>query len=644
MPPKEPKGIAKKAASNKAAAAAKPESPAAAADDKAAKAPRKHDRAGVRSRAAAAVPAKATGDEVLEDANEEDDEEAPVVEAPKAKPAVAAKKAKAKPTPKETKEGPATPHYSIVLTDIEGTTTSISFVHDVLFPYASNNASTFITERWDTDDELKPLLEALRVQAAEDIAAGVANVPDLTVSDKEKAIEAHVAYIQSLIKEDRKIAALKNFQGYIWKFAYEDGSVKGQLSLDSFGWVLNELTRFVSLSLLHSLFADVHNVLKAWQKREVPVYIYSSGSVAAQKLLFKYSDAGDLLPMFKGHYDTLIGSKLEAKSYVNIAKSIGVSPSEILFLSDNVKEIEAAHKAKYVTCILNRPGNAAIEETEDHQHILPSGDAIRVVTNFDALFGFFPVRDLVSDPVTGKKRKAEEESVGKTRPKNEKERDAKKAANKVAKADEAASDAMEIVDEKPVAAVPAAAGKKGGKKGKAAVAPSTDADVAEEKSVPAGAGKKGGKKGKAAAPSTDAMDVVEEKLVAATAGKKGGKKAVAAVAAPVEVAASTDATVAAAAGKKGGKRGKSVAAKENEAKALVSPAKRKAEEASENTASPPKKVRGARAVAAVEAKESGDEESRPTRTTRSSAAKEVVSVVEAKVSKAKQTKKKVAKK
>ncbi|ORY32773.1 2,3-diketo-5-methylthio-1-phosphopentane phosphatase [Rhizoclosmatium globosum] len=282
-----------------------------------------------------------------------------------AKKGVKAEKAEKK-TAEKVEKAPV-PEFSCVLTDIEGTTTSISFVHEVLFPYARDNALDFLTKHWDSDKNLKPLLDALKSQADEDKKAGRKDVPDLNAKKKDALIKNYVAYIHSMIKEDRKIGALKNFQGYIWKFAYEDGSVKGHV------------------------YPDVLPSLKKFTENGIPVYIYSSGSISAQKLIFGFSEAGDLLPYFKGHFDTTSGSKLEKKSYITIANEIGIEPSKILFLSDNVKEIEAANEAGYITCILFRPGNAELVPAPvKSKYTLPNKDAtkIPVAKDFNQLFSF----------------------------------------------------------------------------------------------------------------------------------------------------------------------------------------------------------------------------------------------------------------
>ncbi|KAI8848872.1 HAD-like domain-containing protein [Chytridium lagenaria] len=218
--------------------------------------------------------------------------------------------------------------YNIVVVDIEGTTTPISFVHDVLFPYVTNHVEDFLKEKWG-NLELEEKVEALRTQADKDIAENVKDAVAILPKDHAdaKAVRDSVtANIRWQVKADRKIGALKSFQGFMWRFAYESGKVKG------------------------SVFDDVLPVMKQWKSHGFKLYVYSSGSIEAQKLLFGYSDKGDLLHYFSGHFDTTIGSKLEVSSYTKIASSIlppSASSSSILFLSDNPLEIAAAKAVGY---------------------------------------------------------------------------------------------------------------------------------------------------------------------------------------------------------------------------------------------------------------------------------------------------------
>ncbi|KAI9505145.1 2,3-diketo-5-methylthio-1-phosphopentane phosphatase [Coemansia spiralis] len=231
--------------------------------------------------------------------------------------------------------------YDIVLLDIEGTTTPISFVRDVLFPYVANNAKAFLEQRWE-DPEMQKHMRAIAVQANKDVEACIPEaipiaLDSLADPQSAEAKRRVLANIDWQMKANRKIGALKGLQGYMWRFGYEAGQLKGVMYPDAVG------------------------AIKKWVQNERKVYIYSSGSVEAQKLIFGYSDHGDLLRYISGHYDTKIGSKLESSSYTTIAGDIGVSPEHILFVSDNIKEILAADKAGMQTMVSVRPGNVPID-------------------------------------------------------------------------------------------------------------------------------------------------------------------------------------------------------------------------------------------------------------------------------------------
>ncbi|KAJ3320782.1 hypothetical protein HDU76_000226 [Blyttiomyces sp. JEL0837] len=255
----------------------------------------------------------------------------------------------------------------IVVTDIEGTTTPISFVHDCLFPYVTRNLDEFLKER-ENDAELDKILETLKEQADKDITAefaGVEAILPLDGEDKQAVRDSIAKNIRWQMSQDRKIGPLKSFQGYMWKFAYEQGKVKGVV------------------------FDDVEPVLEDLQSKGIDMYVYSSGRIFAQKLLFGYSEKGDLLKYFKGHFDTGIGSKLEAKSYTNIAESIAGPASSILFLSDNVKEIDAAIEAGFQTAVVFRDGNAPLDpeakEIDGSLKVLRPSGQVPVIHSFKEL-------------------------------------------------------------------------------------------------------------------------------------------------------------------------------------------------------------------------------------------------------------------
>lgn len=203
-----------------------------------------------------------------------------------------------------------------ILTDIEGTTSSISFVHEVLFPYAASHLESFIRAH---EASLGSILEEVRA---------LEHNPSLS-------IDQMIAVMQGWIAADKKITPLKTLQGMIWAEGYKAGDFKGHV------------------------YEDAARKLREWHREGMKLYVYSSGSVAAQKLIFGYSVAGDLTPLFDGYFDTVTGPKLEASSYTKIAEEMGMPVSGILFLSDNLQEIDAAREAGMNVTVLNRDGKSA---------------------------------------------------------------------------------------------------------------------------------------------------------------------------------------------------------------------------------------------------------------------------------------------
>ena len=210
-----------------------------------------------------------------------------------------------------------------ILTDIEGTTTSLSFVKDVLFPYAYERMPSFVVEN-RTNPAVAKLIDDVRYEV---------NNPVLSLSG---AIEQ----LKQWIRDDKKITPLKAIQGLMWQQGYANGDFTGHV------------------------YPDAVAGLQAWHAQGLQLYVYSSGSVQAQQLLFGYSDAGDLTPLFSGYFDTQVGHKREIGAYQHIAQAIGIAPEHILFLSDIREELDAAQQAGMQTCALVRENQA----TEGLQH------------------------------------------------------------------------------------------------------------------------------------------------------------------------------------------------------------------------------------------------------------------------------------
>jgi len=209
----------------------------------------------------------------------------------------------------------------VILTDIEGTTSSISFVHDVLFPYAAEHLPEFIREQKDSPEVSRQL-----DLVAEESGAGR--------DDTEALIEV----LQGWMDEDRKATPLKALQGMVWEQGYQQGELKGHI------------------------YDDAADYLRHWHDRGLRLYVYSSGSVKAQKLIFGFTTAGDFTPFFSGYFDTRIGGKKEPEAYGNILKELGVDAGTILFLSDVEAELEAAEAVGMKTAWLVRDGE--LPETE----------------------------------------------------------------------------------------------------------------------------------------------------------------------------------------------------------------------------------------------------------------------------------------
>ncbi len=221
-----------------------------------------------------------------------------------------------------------------IVTDIEGTTSSISFVHEVLFPYAREHLAEFVRAHLDDPRVAEQLREVSR-EMGQELDTGQA-----------------IAQLLQWIAEDKKVTPLKLLQGMIWAAGYRDGSFTGHV------------------------YADAVAGLRRWHDAGKKLYVYSSGSVAAQQLLFGYSDAGDLTPLFSGYFDTRIGPKREVGSYRAIVNELGMPATEILFLSDIQEELDAAHAAGMQTCWLVREA-APLAPKAVHRQV-SSFDAIQL--------------------------------------------------------------------------------------------------------------------------------------------------------------------------------------------------------------------------------------------------------------------------
>lgn len=199
-----------------------------------------------------------------------------------------------------------------IITDIEGTTSSLSFVKDSLFPYARAHVGEFLQANVN-NETVQKLLADINTEVG-----------------TELTLEQAITQLIQWIDDDKKITPLKSLQGLIWETGYQRGELKGHL------------------------YTDAIRNLQTWKAQGFDLYVYSSGSVYAQKLLFAHTEVGDLTPLFSGYFDTHIGSKQECNSYENIVAHIGLPAEQLLFLSDVEAELDAAQAAGLHTIWLTR--------------------------------------------------------------------------------------------------------------------------------------------------------------------------------------------------------------------------------------------------------------------------------------------------
>lgn len=230
------------------------------------------------------------------------------------------------------------PTICTILTDVEGTTSSIAYVKETLFPYAASRLATFLREH-SAEPEVAAAIEETRSLAGD-------AAPDL---------DGVIALLQQWIAEDRKASPLKALQGLIWTEGFSGGA------------------------LVSDVYPDAADGLRRWHRRGLKLYVYSSGSVLAQKNVFGHTPFGDLTPLFSGYFDTTIGAKVEARSYAAIAEAIGAEPGSILFLTDQVREADAAVAAGLMVTILDR-GEA----------IVPADQPYPKATDFDGVEVLWP--------------------------------------------------------------------------------------------------------------------------------------------------------------------------------------------------------------------------------------------------------------
>lgn len=211
-----------------------------------------------------------------------------------------------------------------IVTDIEGTTSSIDFVHQTLFPYARARLRGFLREHGQRPE----VAEQLRAVAA--------------IEQRELTIDEAATVLEGWIDQDKKLTPLKALQGMIWRVGYEAGELKGHV------------------------YPDTPMHLRRWHAEGIRLYVYSSGSVEAQQLIFGHTEYGDLTPLFSGYFDTRVGAKREAAAYRAILAQVGFPAAEVLFLSDIAEELDAAREAGFLTCQLLRDAKAVASPHHPH--------------------------------------------------------------------------------------------------------------------------------------------------------------------------------------------------------------------------------------------------------------------------------------
>lgn len=223
------------------------------------------------------------------------------------------------------------PHKPLaILLDIEGTTSSIAFVYDVMFPYAKEHTHSFLATHWSRTD-VRAAIELVAKDAAD--ASAKEWLDGYLLKDQ---IEVASRYLLELMSGDSKATGLKAIQGLVWESGFRSGELRSHL------------------------FPDVFPALQKWKQAGIRLGIYSSGSVVAQKLFFGHTEFGDLTPLFDCHYDTTTGGKRESASYTKIAQSWNMPPASIFFLTDVFQEWSAAREAGLQCTLVRRPGNAEL--------------------------------------------------------------------------------------------------------------------------------------------------------------------------------------------------------------------------------------------------------------------------------------------
>ena len=219
-----------------------------------------------------------------------------------------------------------------LLLDIEGTTCPVSFVTDILFPFAKQELSRYVKQN-EKDHSSNKTIQAAKSEWAEDQSPEGTDLKNKVTLQKISESEGLIQYLKHLIAIDRKSTALKDLQGKIWEYGYNKGALKAEM------------------------FPEAAECLQQWYQQGVALSVYSSGSIQAQKLLYRHTSKGNLEPPFSHWFDTHTGPKKSKESYTSIAQALRVPPDKIWFVSDNGAECDAARLAGMHTLFSLRDGN-----------------------------------------------------------------------------------------------------------------------------------------------------------------------------------------------------------------------------------------------------------------------------------------------
>ena len=230
-----------------------------------------------------------------------------------------------------------------LLLDIEGTTCPVSFVSDVLFPFAKQELSTYIKQNWDKIPNNKTI-QAAKKEWLDDESSESMQIKQQLAKGETEEMDGLIQYLKHLISIDKKSTALKDLQGQIWEYGYKKGELKAEL------------------------FPETADCLQHWNQQGTNLSVYSSGSIHAQQLLYRHSCSGNLEGLFSHWFDTHTGPKKSAESYEIIAKCLNSIPKSIWFVSDNGEECDAARETGMNTLFSLRDGNPD-RNPRDHQVI-----------------------------------------------------------------------------------------------------------------------------------------------------------------------------------------------------------------------------------------------------------------------------------